>query len=153
MKIDGRCHCGAIAYEAVIDESHVFICHCEDCQSFSGAPFRVRVLAPPDQFRLTSGTPRAYVKVAESGASRSMYFCGECGTQVYATDVDDASLPVSISAGTARQKSRLEPVAQVWCDSSLPWLSKLEGIQRIERQTYAGGDPRGQPGYRRKGST
>jgi hypothetical protein len=55
MKIDGRCHCGAIAYEAVIDVGQVLISHCEDCQSFSGAPFRVRILAPPDRFNLTRG--------------------------------------------------------------------------------------------------
>jgi len=149
MQIDGRCHCGAIAWEADVDARHVFVCHCEDCQSFSGAPFRVRVLAQPDRFRLTQGTPRAYVKVAESGARRAMHFCGECGTQIHGTDVEDASLPVSISAGTARQKARLTPVAQVWCQSRLPWLPLLESLPRSERQVYAGDDPRGAPGDRR----
>ena len=153
MKIDGRCHCGAISYEAIIDASQVFICHCEDCQSFSGAPFRVRILAAPDQFELTSGTPRAYRKVAESGASRFMYFCGDCGTHVHATDVDDESLPVSISGGTARQKSTLTPIAQVWCQSRLPWLPELERIQSIEKQGFAGGDPRGESDYRGGGTS
>jgi len=149
MKIDGCCHCGAIAYEAVIDTGQVFICHCEDCQSFSGAPFRVRILAPPERFALTSGTPRSYIKVSESGARRAMYFCGNCGTHVHATDVDDDSLPVSISGGTARQKAELRPVAQAWCRSRLPWLSELEEIQSLEKQAFAGGDARGEPGYRR----
>jgi hypothetical protein len=36
MKIDGRCHCGYITYEAEIDPEKVMICHCADCQTLSG---------------------------------------------------------------------------------------------------------------------
>ena len=149
MKIDGRCHCGALAYEAVIEARHVFVCHCEDCQRFSGAPFRVRVLAPPERFRLTSGTPRTYHKVAESGARRAMYFCGDCGTHVHAADTENPSLPISISGGTVRQKAELTPMAQAWCRSRLPWVSHLEEIQQLDRQTYDGGDPGGESSDRR----
>ena len=27
MKVNGKCHCGAIAYEAVVDPVRVTICH------------------------------------------------------------------------------------------------------------------------------
>ena len=153
MKIDGRCHCGAITYDADIEAEHVFICHCEDCQSFSGAPFRVRILARPDRFTLTRGTPRAYLKVADSGARRAMHFCGECGTHIHGTDVADDSLPISISGGTARQKAELEPVAQAWCQSRLPWLSKLAEIRALDKQTLAGDDPRGEADWRGDGES
>ena len=33
MKIDGRCHCGCVTYEAEIDPEKVLICHCGDCQT------------------------------------------------------------------------------------------------------------------------
>ena len=58
MKIDGSCHCGAIAYEAEIDPETVGICHCADCQQLTGTAFRVSVFAPEDKFRLTRGTPK-----------------------------------------------------------------------------------------------
>jgi len=32
MRIDGRCHCGFITYEAEIDPEMALICHCTDCQ-------------------------------------------------------------------------------------------------------------------------
>jgi hypothetical protein len=38
MKIDGRWHCGAITYEAEIDPDMVALCHCTDCQTWSGSP-------------------------------------------------------------------------------------------------------------------
>jgi hypothetical protein len=44
MKIDGRCHCGYITYEAEIDPEKVMICHCTDCQTLSGSAFRTVVL-------------------------------------------------------------------------------------------------------------
>jgi hypothetical protein len=40
MKIDCRCHCGFITYEAEVDPGEVYLCHCTDCQSISGGAFR-----------------------------------------------------------------------------------------------------------------
>ena len=40
MDITGQCFCGAIQYEATVNEQMVGICHCRDCQIFSGSAFR-----------------------------------------------------------------------------------------------------------------
>lgn len=134
MQIDGQCHCGAIAYEAEIDRDQVFLCHCEDCQIFSGAPFRTRIVARADRFRILRGTPRTYQKTAESGARRTMHFCGTCGTQLYGSASPGEPHPISISGGTVRQKASLEPVLQAWCQSRLPWVERFASIPELERQ-------------------
>ena len=134
MQIDGQCHCGSIAYEADIDASRVFICHCEDCQNFSGSAFRVRIIVPSNKFKVTVGTPQTYTKISESGAERVMHFCGNCGTHIYGSARGDGATVVSLSAGTTRQKASLRPAAQVWCQSRLPWVADLENISQIERQ-------------------
>lgn len=36
MIVHGRCHCGAIAYEAEVEPGNVNICHCRDCQTLTG---------------------------------------------------------------------------------------------------------------------
>lgn len=36
MKINGRCHCGEITFEAEGDPNAVNVCHCTDCQTLSG---------------------------------------------------------------------------------------------------------------------
>ena len=46
MKVDGNCHCGAITFEAEADPEAVYVCHCTDCQSISGSPFRWAVNIP-----------------------------------------------------------------------------------------------------------
>lgn len=70
MGVDGRCHCGAIRYEAIVDVSTVAICHCTDCQMFTGSAYRAVVRASVRDFVLQAGTPKSYVKTADSGAQR-----------------------------------------------------------------------------------
>jgi hypothetical protein len=76
MKIDGHCHCGEITFQAEVDPDALNICHCTDCQTLSGTAFRVNIPAPADHFVLLSGTPKTYVKTAESGNKRLHAFCG-----------------------------------------------------------------------------
>ena len=78
MKVDGACHCGQITFEAVIDARTVVICHCADCQSLSGAPYRAMVPVKAEMFHIR-GTPKIYIKTAESGTKRAQGFCGNCG--------------------------------------------------------------------------
>src|SRR5262245_65854525 len=89
MKIDGACHCGNITYSAEIDPEKVGICHCTDCQTFSGSAFRISVPANKEAFRLAGGQPQIYVKTAESGTKRAQAFCPECGTSIYSAAVSD----------------------------------------------------------------
>ena len=70
MKIDGRCHCGYITYEAEIDPDKTLICHCTDCQTLSGSAFRVVAYTREDAFKLLSGELKIYVKTSESGNKR-----------------------------------------------------------------------------------
>jgi len=131
MKIDGSCQCGAITFEAEIDPKQVNICHCTDCQAFSGSAFRIGVAAPAKDFKLLSGEPKAYVKTAESGAKRAQYFCPTCGTHLYATAADPKEAKVyRIRLGAIRQRQELRPSSQIWCRSELPWVRDLNSIPR-----------------------
>lgn len=134
MKIDGGCHCGYITYEAEIDPGEVTICHCTDCQTLSGSAFRTAVPAAREAFRLRSGQPKTYVKTAESGAKRIQAFCPECGTSIYSSAVGDARI-FMIRVGTTRQRADLPPKVQIWCRSALDWVTDLDSIPQIDRQT------------------
>ena len=90
MKIDGACHCGFITFEAEVDPAKTSLCHCTDCQTLSGAPFRASIPAAPNDFRLLSGEPTIYIKTAESGRKRVQAFCPRCGSPIYATSADDS---------------------------------------------------------------
>lgn len=134
MKIDGACHCGLIRYEAEIDPETVAICHCTDCQTLTGSAFRIAVPATRQAFRLLAGQPKIYVKTAESGARRAQAFCAECGTPIYAAAVDDPQVYM-VRLGTVRQRAQLPPRAQIWCRSMLGWVTSLDSIRQISKQT------------------
>ncbi len=134
MKVHGSCHCGQLAFEAEVDPDAVRICHCTDCQTMTGAAYRVNVAAPAATFRLTAGEPKVYVRIADSGNARAHAFCANCGTQIYsAAPVDPPAYAIRV--GTLRERTQLPPKSQIWCRSALPWTLDLRELRRIERQT------------------
>jgi hypothetical protein len=133
MFVQGQCHCGRIAYEAEIDPADVSACHCTDCQALSGSPYRVSVRAPATTFRLIIGTPRTYIKTAESGARRVHAFCSDCGAPIYSSAVENPTT-YSLRVGCLQQRADLPPRKQIWCRSSVPWSANLERVPHVDRQ-------------------
>jgi hypothetical protein len=134
MRIDGRCHCGYVSYEAEIDPGKVLICHCTDCQTLSGSAFRTVAITHENSFKLNSGEVKTYIKTAESGAKRQQCFCPECGTPIYSCPLGEGSKVHSIRVGTIRQRDQLVPKAQLWFRSSRAWITDLGSIQKINKQ-------------------
>lgn len=133
MKIEGSCHCGAIQFEAEVNPDAVSICHCSDCQTISGAPFRGSVPARGDNFQLTRGTPKIYVKTAESGNKRAQGFCADCGTSIYSTEVSDKPGFYMLRLGPIKQRYQLIPTKQIWRDSAMPWSGDITGLESHPR--------------------
>jgi hypothetical protein len=133
MKIDGSCHCGLITYEAEIDPEQVEVCHCTDCQIFSGSAFRVGVPVPADKFSL-SGEPTVYVKTTERGTRRIQTFCPRCGSPIYGTPADVPHASYFIRVGTIRQRNELPPKIQIWTRSAQPWIEHLASVPGMEKQ-------------------
>ena len=127
MKIDGRCHCGAIVYSAEVDPERASLCHCTDCQRLSGSPFRASVPAGIETFHLISGSPRIDVKTADNGAKRAQAFCGDCGTPIYATDAENPTI-FNLRLGAITQRTEIQPRRQIWCSSALPWALDIRDL-------------------------
>jgi len=131
MKVDGACHCGKISFEGEVDPEAVQICHCTDCQTFSGAPFRTSIVTPAEHFVLR-GTPTIYVKTADSGNKRIHAFCPDCGTHVYATAISNPT-SYTLRVGSLKQRNLLKPKRQIWMRSSLGAFKDLSEVPMFER--------------------
>lgn len=140
MRVEGACHCGAIRFEAEVDPSRVVLCHCGDCQTLSGAPFRTVAQALPGSLRLLEGEPRTYVKRAESGRERVQAFCGTCGTPLWSAPPGQDGTAVGLRAGALRQRAPLVPRVQYWTRPAVPWLGDLPALKRLETQPGFGAD-------------
>ena len=128
MKVDGGCHCGQITFEAEVDPEKTSICHCADCQTLSGAPYRASVAVNPAQFSLITGELASYVNVADSGNKRVQTFCPRCGSPIYATGYGDPTALLNIRVGAIRQRDELSPKRQVWARSRQHWTKDLSAI-------------------------
>ena len=134
MKIDGSCHCGHLTYSAEVDGEAAMICHCADCQVLSGSAYRTALPTPEENFQLLSGTPKTYVKTAESGRPRAQVFCPECGSHIYATSVGDGPKTLNLRIGTVKQRADLPPKRQFWHRSALPWAQDIHDLPAHDTQ-------------------
>ncbi len=133
MKITGGCLCGALAYEAEVDENAFGICHCRDCQILSGSAFRSVAVVPPEQFKWTSGMPKLFKKVADSGNTREMTFCGDCGTHITGQPPADGTGYMSLRLATANEFASFTPKFETYCASRVPWLQAQSGTVEFDR--------------------
>ena len=118
MKVDGRCLCGYLSYEAEVDENLVEICNCTDCQALSGSAFRVNVPVIDGMFRFLSGDPKTY--------------CPACGTSVYSRPEDGKDGFFGLRVGSLRQRADLIPRAQCWRSSAQAWIDHIADLPAFE---------------------
>ena len=128
MKVDGQCHCGAVRFEAEVAPGAIGICHCTDCQTLTGSPYRVTVICSGEWIRMTGKPPRTYAKVGDNGCTRVQHFCPDCGSPLFTSGEGDASDDWGTRWGSIRQRGGLKPMRQIWCRSAAPWINDLKGL-------------------------
>ena len=138
MRIDGGCACGAIKIEGEADPAKTQICHCTDCQTGTGAAFRVSIPVPGASFKM-SGEPNYYLKTtADSGRPRLQAFCGTCGSPIFSTTPGQGVQPsYTVRVGILRQRDQLVPRRQNWFRSARPWVLDLDKVPKNEKQAPA----------------
>ena len=134
MHVHGACHCGAIAFEAMVDPARVTICHCTACQNLTGTAYRVTVSAGAETFRLMRGMPKTYFKVADSGNRRAQVFCADCGSHLYSHAAVEHPERMGLRVGCLQERTELVPRKRIWCRSALPWSENLQGMEEIDRE-------------------
>jgi hypothetical protein len=136
MRIDGACACGGIRIEGEADPATASICHCTDCQTATGTAFRVSVPVVGASLKV-SGKPTIYIKTtADSGKPRAQAFCPTCGSPIYSTTPGEGQqASYMVRVGILRQRDQLVPKRQIWWRSARSWVTGLNMIAKIEKQT------------------
>jgi hypothetical protein len=137
MQVNGACHCGEITFTAEADANFCVLCHCRDCQVMSGAPYRSILPVKEANFTLNTGQPKCYYKRGDSGNRRELTFCGDCGTHIYATsveeDVPQGKRMLGLRTGMLAEVADLPPKRQVWCESKIAWADDLPALHTPEQ--------------------
>jgi hypothetical protein len=120
VEISGGCLCGKVRYSANAEPLFTGVCHCHDCQKFSGTAFAA-VLAVPKAAVSVTGALKTFTKNGDSGQPIHRRFCPECGSGI----MDEAALmpdAVMLNIGTLDDPSWVKPGMQIYCDSAQPWV-------------------------------
>lgn len=82
-------------------EEGLELCHCTDCRSFTGALAGGYLHVDPDNVAIKSGDGelKSYTTTSDAGNRLTRYWCGTCGSSLYATSSREGSDEVMIHAG------------------------------------------------------
>jgi hypothetical protein len=130
-KIVGGCLCGKVRYSADVDPAFVGVCHCTDCQKFTGSAFGVVIGVPKPAFS-AQGKMSTYSKKGDTGKSIERRFCPECGSSI-ADEADALPGIVMIASGTLDDPSWVKPAMQIYCDSAQRWVSLGGEMKKFPR--------------------
>ena len=81
MEIKGGCLCGAVRYTAEADPTSATVCHCRDCQKFTGSAFAALIRVAKEAMTI-EGTLKTFSSIGGSGNPILRHFCPECGSSI-----------------------------------------------------------------------
>jgi hypothetical protein len=130
-QIAGGCLCGKVRYSANAEPAFVGVCHCTDCQKYSGSAFSVVVGLAKDALSV-EGNTTTYSKPGDSGQPTQRRFCPACGSPIVE---EVAVMPdmVMIGAGTLDDASWVKPGMQIFCDSAQSWVDLAGEMKRFPK--------------------
>lgn len=132
MKAIARCDCGALEIHVSNSPIVQLVCHCKDCQKFSGLEFVEGAFFRKEDCRITGNTKHETLR-GGTGEDKLQHFCSSCSSPVY-VQIQALNGAIAISA------SRLSPFefraeVHVWASQ------KAEGIKIPEGMTQVPGMP------------
>ena len=81
MALTGHCYCGRLKYEAGGAPLMKLMCHCRECQYFTGGNSLPLIVTPEAEFKYTAGEVKSFART-DLAAPVKREFCPNCGTHV-----------------------------------------------------------------------
>lgn len=116
----GGCLCGRVRYTASGEPAFAGICHCRNCQRYTGSAFEP-VIALPSAAVKVEGELKTYQDTGDSGKAVYRRFCPNCGSGVIA-DADLLPGLTLVLAGTLDDTAGYQPAMEIYCGSAQPWV-------------------------------
>lgn len=108
----GKCLCGAVTFDADVDELHVHACHCDMCRAWAGGP----LLATSTAAVRFSGEDHIVRYDSSEWGARG--FCGTCGSNLfYHLKPADQYM---LSLGAFDDQSGFELAGEIYVDRKPP---------------------------------
>jgi hypothetical protein len=129
----GSCQCSGIAFEIKAEPLTIYACHCHACKKQSGTSFGTAMVVAVESLSVVRGTPKTYVKKAESGRCADCEFCPDCGNRLFHRLGDGAPV-VLVKTGLVDNAAGLGPVAHLWTLHKDDWITLPPDMLVYDRQ-------------------
>ena len=90
----------------------VGICHCRDCQKFTGSAFGTLLGVPQSDLEI-HGEPKSYSKLGDSGKPIVRLFCPECGSSIAEAPSTRPGMLI-LNAGTLDDPTSVTPHFEIY---------------------------------------
>ncbi|TKX25725.1 putative glutathione-dependent formaldehyde-activating enzyme-2 [Elsinoe australis] len=133
--VQGSCFCGDFAYEITGQPAAVVACHCLPCRKTSGTTGSINLIVPNDQFKVTKGIPKLFVRKGDSGKNLTYHNCPICSVLLWA---EGEALPgvKIVKIGSVDDLEWVEklgaPKQEIYCKNMWGWEKGWEGAERKE---------------------
>ncbi|KAK5018324.1 DUF636 domain-containing protein [Cryomyces antarcticus] len=122
--------CSQIAYEYDGEPATTALCHCTDCQKWTGAAYTSNVVVPRTAFRVTKGSPKTYDAVGASGKVNKHFFCGNCGSGLY-TELEIMPDVTCVKSGGLDEGAADHPIAvEFYTKDRLKYSQAVQGADQ-----------------------
>ena len=129
-RITGGCLCGSVEYTASAQPMATVVCHCKDCQKYSGTAFAAVIFVPKDHVEIV-GELNGYESETDAGNVMTRTFCPNCGTHITENSTGFPDVVV-LTAGTLNDPGWLKPSAQCFAGRKLPWAYLSDAIPQYD---------------------
>jgi hypothetical protein len=131
-ELKGGCLCGAVRYTTEAEQTGAIICHCVDCQKFTGAAFAALVPVQKEALTVT-GPVKTHSATGGSGKPVIRTFCTECGSSLFEEPTIRQGLAI-LFAGTLDDLSPVTPLREIFRDDAFPWVEIHGDIPRFAKR-------------------
>jgi len=118
--ITGGCLCGRVRYTVTGEPAFSGLCHCRNCQRYTGSAFEALIAFPAASVSV-QGELKTYDDTGDSGQPVHRRFCPNCGSGVV-NEVDALPGVTIVLAGTLDDPAAFKPTMDVYWSSAQSWV-------------------------------
>ena len=135
-QMTGGCLCGRVRYVVTGEPMRSGLCHCRDCQRYTGSAFEPWLLLATNQVTL-HGDMKTFDMTGGSGQVIHRHFCANCGSGVV-NKADRLPGTIIVLAGTLDDPTAFVPTVEIYCSAAQPWMNDGRERQRfVEHMPYS----------------
>ncbi|MCE3268781.1 MAG: aldehyde-activating protein [Burkholderiales bacterium] len=126
--VTGTCNCNLIKFQIDLDKIKTIVnCHCNLCRGMNGSAFSTYAVVMENDFTMLSGNDN--LKLYQATANAQKCFCISCGTPIYNINPTKYNGLKILYIGTLPDLRSFMPKANIYYESKLEWVDKLNAIE------------------------